>query len=56
VAGLGSGCVEKEIVMKKVAGILAIWMIVSIFAGCETFRGFGRDVEHAGDEIEDSVD
>jgi len=39
--------------LRSVAWLLVV--LVMCLAGCETFKGFGRDVQKAGDWIEDSA-
>ncbi|MDO8304386.1 entericidin A/B family lipoprotein [Herminiimonas sp.] len=36
--------------MKKIAALLiaSVWLL----AGCNTVQGFGKDVEHVGDKIQ----
>lgn len=36
--------------MKKIAALLIA--SVCLLAGCNTFHGFGKDVEHVGDKIQ----
>lgn len=36
-------------------GMFAVTTL-GIFSGCETTKGVGRDIENAGDELEDVVD
>jgi predicted small secreted protein len=37
--------------MKKIAALLAIAFLL---AGCNTVRGFGQDVQKAGEKLEDA--
>jgi predicted small secreted protein len=38
--------------MKKIATLLAIAFLL---AGCNTVRGFGQDVQKAGEKVEDAA-
>lgn len=41
----------------KILSVLAMAVALSGFSiGCETMEGAGRDIENAGDEIEDAAD
>lgn len=43
--------------MKILAGILILAFLTVTYAGCKnTAQGLGRDIERAGDEIEDGLD
>ena len=42
--------------MKKFAYMLALITSVFLFAGCETVKGVGKDVQKAGDAIEKAAD
>lgn len=43
--------------MKRISALLMILVISSVYlVGCETTKGVGRDIENAGEELEDSVD
>ncbi|MGV3572259.1 MAG: entericidin A/B family lipoprotein [Ramlibacter sp.] len=37
--------------MKKIAALLAVAFLL---AGCNTVRGFGQDVQKAGEKLEDA--
>ncbi len=36
--------------------VMLLALVALTFTACETTEGFGRDVENAGDEIEDAMD
>jgi predicted small secreted protein len=41
--------------MKRIAiGLLVIWAVA--LAGCETMKGFGKDMEKAGEAIQKKAD
>lgn len=41
----------------KILGVLAMAVVLSgLTIGCETMEGAGRDLEKAGDKIEDAAD
>ena len=40
--------------MKTIATLLALSFALAL-AGCNTFRGFGQDVQKVGDKIEDTA-
>jgi predicted small secreted protein len=42
--------------MKTLLGILILLCMTMTTIGCETTEGLGRDIDNAGDEIEDAVD
>ena len=42
--------------MKKFTYMLALIASVALFAGCETMKGVGKDVQKAGDAIEKAAD
>ena len=46
--------------MKKIQKLaLGLFLVVaagSIFTGCRTAHGFGEDMEHAGQSIQDNTD
>ena len=43
--------------MKSLTKLLAaLSALTMLLTACETMEGFGRDVEKAGDEIEESAD
>jgi predicted small secreted protein len=46
--------------MKKLQKLtLSLFLVVaasSLFTGCRTAHGFGEDMEHAGQSIQDSTD
>lgn len=41
--------------MKSLA-IICLTALTFLVAGCNTVQGFGRDVEEAGDAVEDATD
>jgi predicted small secreted protein len=41
--------------MKKVISSLALLAVVAVFAGCNTVAGVGKDIQKAGDVIEDAA-
>lgn len=43
----------KEIVMKKL--LIAITAATFVLTGCNTFKGFGKDVSKAGDAVTDGA-
>lgn len=42
--------------MKRILMILACVLAVAVLSGCNTVRGAGKDLEKAGDKIQDIVD
>ena len=38
--------------MKRIALLIAV---LAVLAGCNTFEGFGKDVQKAGEKIEDAA-
>ncbi|MDX1345833.1 MAG: entericidin A/B family lipoprotein [Sedimenticolaceae bacterium] len=42
--------------MKKVVYMLTLIASLVVFAGCETVKGVGKDVQKAGDAIEKAAD
>ncbi len=42
--------------MKRILTILACVLVVAALSGCNTVRGAGRDIEKAGDKIQDIAD
>lgn len=42
--------------MKRLLAMLVLGALVAGMFGCETVKGFGRDLEKAGDAIEKSAD
>ncbi|MBI3313180.1 MAG: entericidin [Candidatus Omnitrophica bacterium] len=40
--------------MKKITAFLLSLLMVSVLIGCETWRGAGRDLEEAGEEMQKS--
>jgi len=40
--------------MRKLSGLFVLVMTITLI-GCETVRGFGKDVENTGDNIRDLV-
>lgn len=51
---------KRKVKMKKIASILflTVVILVSLFAiaGCNTFEGFGKDIERSGEAIQDVAD
>jgi len=48
----------KECNMKKYKAIALVFLLVlgaTAFSGCRTAQGFGEDMEHAGEKIQDST-
>jgi predicted small secreted protein len=41
--------------MKKVISSLALLAVFTLFAGCNTVAGVGKDIQKAGDVIEDAA-
>ena len=42
--------------MKKVVYMLTLIVSLAVFAGCETVKGVGKDVQKAGDAIEKAAE
>ena len=42
--------------MKRILTILACVLVVAALSGCNTVRGAGKDIEKAGDKIQDIAD
>ena len=42
--------------MKKVMAVMVLAVLPLGFAGCETVKGVGRDMEKAGEAIQKSAD
>ena len=42
--------------MKKFTYMLLLIVTVAVFAGCETMKGVGKDVQKAGGAIEKAAD
>ena len=42
--------------MKKVMAVMVLAALALGFAGCETVKGVGRDMEKAGEAIQKSAD
>jgi len=42
--------------MKKIFGFCLIVAAMAVLPACETMEGAGRDIEKAGDSIEDAAD
>ena len=41
--------------MKKVALVVCLFVVAGFVTGCSnTFEGAGRDIEHAGEKIQDT--
>ena len=40
--------------MRKLTMLLLPLLLVAL-SGCETIKGMGRDIQHAGEALEDSV-
>jgi entericidin A len=38
--------------MKKIIAFCILVAAASLMAGCNTFHGFGKDVEHVGEKIQ----
>ena len=41
--------------MKKLALLLAVLILTSVFEGCATFRGLGEDIQNLGKKLEDKA-
>jgi entericidin B len=41
--------------MKKLSAVLMLLIVAFALTGCETTEGVGRDLQNAGDEIEDAT-
>jgi predicted small secreted protein len=56
------GCIDtgqssrKENIVRKLATGLLIALTTLSLAACNTVQGFGRDVEEAGETVQDSAD
>ena len=42
--------------VKRIVLIVAFLGVVSTFLGCHTAHGFGKDVERAGEKIQDKTE
>jgi predicted small secreted protein len=40
--------------MKKLYAAIGIVMMIGL-AGCNTMKGFGKDVEHGGEKVQDAA-
>ncbi|KAF3998291.1 entericidin A/B family lipoprotein [Glaciimonas immobilis] len=38
--------------MKKIIHVCLVAAVVTLMVGCNTFHGFGKDVEHVGEKIQ----
>jgi predicted small secreted protein len=47
---------EKETTMKKITMALAILMSALALSACNTMEGAGKDIERAGEKIQDKAD
>lgn len=43
-------------VSKALALVLLLGLTVTAFSGCRTAKGFGEDMQNAGESIQDKVD
>jgi entericidin B len=46
----------KERMKRILIALLAAFVLSSVVTGCNTTRGAGEDIEHAGQKIQDKVD
>ena len=46
----------KERMKRILLALLAAFVLSSVVTGCNTTRGAGEDIEHAGQKIQDKVD
>lgn len=42
--------------MTRILSLIFAVLAVTVLTGCNTMQGFGRDVERAGEEIEEAAD
>lgn len=42
--------------MTNTIRVMLMALVALTFTACETTKGFGRDVERAGDKVEDATD
>jgi predicted small secreted protein len=42
--------------IRKIVLIAALALVMTLFAGCHTIQGIGRDITTVGEAIEDAVD
>ncbi len=40
--------------MRRLLALLLLLAVIAL-SGCETIKGMGRDIQHAGEALEDSV-
>ncbi len=41
--------------MKRIFGVVALALFAISFAGCNTVQGVGKDVQKAGEKLEDAA-
>ena len=42
--------------MNRIALVCAFALAAAAFSGCNTFRGLGKDIEKAGEKIQEGAD
>jgi predicted small secreted protein len=47
--------IDQEFAMKRLLAVLAALLTVLALAGCNTIQGAGRDIQKAGEKIEDAA-
>jgi predicted small secreted protein len=45
-----------DFAVKRILTVATCIVIMALFAGCNTVRGMGKDIEKAGDKIQDVAD
>lgn len=45
----------KEKTMKKLIAVLSVLIFTAGLSACNTFRGFGQDVERGGEKVQDAA-
>ena len=41
--------------MKKLIALMSVAALLAVLSGCNTFKGFGQDVQKVGEKIEDKA-
>lgn len=42
--------------MKKVVMVMLVVFSLTVLSGCNTMRGLGKDIQNAGEALEDAAD